>query len=411
MPPSRTSRLFAFLCALVFILTAAASVVAVSADLELLSPETYKNALASQQVYPQLPSLVAKQIVLGLNGDPCADNPLRCRNAKPQLITCFHAAVAEAHYRAIAAGVEKLTAAENSRVQACISKIQPDLQVTSSGSGGVLSFFRHIRGPDLESVIAPLLPPAQMKPLADSFLDQLFAFLNGRQDRITLDLSGIKGALKGPGGLETLLLIIRSQPPCGLDQLQQLLQITLTGQGTLTLCSPAPDLLALLTPFSQTQLDAAVDVMPEEQAFTPVQAGSNRNFGPFGRGTVGAFRLMVTGMRVSLLVPWVFLVLVTLLAVRTVKDLLRWWGFAFLSAGILVILIGLIGPALFEPAWVGLLSGHVPDGLSVGLVGTAHDVVRAVLVPFWQRLDILGAAMAIPGLVMAFASAFVHVRE
>ena len=409
MRPSGFTRFLALICALLFSLTAAGALLWVSADRELLNPVTYKNALTTQGDYPHLPAHVSEQIVLALNGRPCADNPLRCPNANPQLKDCFQSTLGPWRSGAIGAGVEKPTETESAIIQACIDKIQPDLQTAGIGSGGVLAFFQHVKAKDLERVITPLLPPDEMKPLADSFLDQWFAYLNGRQQNITLDLTGIKAALKGPGGLDTVLLILRSQPPCTFEQLQQLLQITLTGQGNLTLCSPAPELLGLLTPFIQSTLSAAVDTIPDSEVLAPLKLGTSRSFGPFGTGAAGASRFTLTLLRLSPLLPLLFLLLVTLLVVRSMRDFLRWWGIPLFLAGILVLAAGLLGPALFEPAWVGLLTGLVPDTLSVGLVGTIHDLVLAVMRPFWQEMDILGAVVALPGLVMWIASAFIHI--
>jgi hypothetical protein len=408
MPPSGFNRFLALLCALAFILTAAAVLLLTSVDRELLAAETFKNALATQKVYPQLPAIVSEQLVLSLTGSPCSDNPLRCENARAELTACFQAAVGEAHYRAISAGVERPTETENTKIKACIQQLQPDLQTSQAGSPGVLAFFRQIKADELEKVIAPLLPPNQTQALADSFLDQFFATMNGRQENITLSLTGIKGSLKSPAGLETVLLILRSQPPCTFEQLQELFSITLTGEGVLRLCSPAPELLELLSPFIQSTLSAAVDTIPDTKVLTPLKVWTSRSFGPFGNGAAGAIRLGLTLVQLSPLFPLFFLLLVTLLIVRTLKDFLRWWGIPLLLAGLLVLAAGLIGAGLFEPAWVGLLAGRVPATYSVGLVGTVHDVVKAVLQPFWGNMDLLGGVIAAAGLVMWMVSVFIQ---
>lgn len=408
-PSSGFTLFLAALCAVIFSLSAAAVLVALRAEQTLLSPGPYKNALITGNVYPELPELVSEQLVLALNRNPCSDNPLRCPSIQPQLADCFESVLGPWRTRAISAGVEKPSQVETAAIQTCIDQLQPDVQAAAvDAGGGVLAFLQLIRAQDLEKVITPLLPPPETQALADSLLDQSFAYLHGRQAQVTLNLTGLKTALKSPGGLDTFLLILRSQPPCTFDQLQQLLVITLTGQGSLALCSPVPELLDLLTPFIQTQLAAAVDTLPDNEALTPLQVGASRSFGPFGDGAVGAFRLALTLLRLSSLVPLLFLLLVTLLAVRTVRDFLRWWGIPLLGAGLLVLPLGLLGEALFEPAWVGLLSGRLPDTLSVGLVGTAHDVVRAVLQTFWGGSDLLGGIVAAIGLAMWIVSAFIH---
>ncbi len=255
MRPNRTAQFLAIVCAIAFCLSAVAALLSVSFHQELLVSSTYKNALANQQFYTRLPAIVAEQLVLGLDGNLCTDNPLRCGNAKPELVSCFKTSLGERRYGVLAAGVEAPADEESQKMQACIDQLQPDVQTSNAGNAGVLSFFRLIKAKDLEKVITPLLQPGEMKPLADSFLDQFFSYLNGEQASITLDLTGIKTSLKGPGGFETLLTIIQSQPQCTFQQLEDMLVITLTGKGNLVLCNPSTDLLNVLTPFIQSTLD------------------------------------------------------------------------------------------------------------------------------------------------------------
>jgi hypothetical protein len=407
---SRQAKFLAVACAIAFVLTAVAALLFVSFHQELLVSSTYKNALESQQFYTRLPAIVAEQLVLGLDGNPCTDNPLRCANAKPELINCFKASLGERRYGILATGVEAPNAGESRQIQACVDQFQPDVQTANAGNGAGLSFFRLIKAQDLQKVITPLLQPGEVKPLADSFLDQFFSYLNGGQASITLDLTGIKKSLKGPGGFQTLLSIIRSQPQCTFQQLEQMLVITLTGKGNLVLCNPSTDLLNLLSPFIQSTLDSGVDAIPNSEVITPLNFASSQSFGPFGTGAVGAVRLTLTLMLLSPLLPLLFLLLITLLVVGTVKDFLRWWGIPLLTAGLLVVLVGLVGSSLFEPGWVTLLSGRIPNSFSVGLMGVVHDLLRAVLQTYWQDLMLLGAAVALPGLVMWIVSGLIKQR-
>ena len=410
MQGSPFTRFLAILFAIAFVLTTCAALLLITFDQALLNSTTYKNALATQQVYSRLPRLVAEQLVESMNANPCVDNPLRCENARPELLACFRVALGQDRFNAIASGVEPPTEAESREIQVCINQDQPDLQTAEDSPGGAPAFFKLIKASDLEKVITPLLPPVQINRLTDSFLDQLFSYLNGHQDSITLDLTGIKGDLAGPGGLITLLLIIRSQPACTFEQLEQMLVITLTGKGDLILCNPSPDLLELLTPFIQSELQAAVNLIPDTKTITPLAVQSSQNYGPFGSGVVGAIRLTLTLLRLSPLAPLFFLLLITLLVIRSVKDFLRWWGIPLFCAGLLSAALGLTGSALFEPGWVALLTGRIPTTLSLGLVGTVHDLLQAVLQTYWQGIELVGGVLALLGLGMWIISLLIQAK-
>ncbi len=410
MQGSPFTRFLAGLCAIAFVLTTVAALLFVSLDRQLLVASTYKNALTSQQVYNRLPAMVAEQLVESLNASPCVDNPLKCGNASPELVDCFKAELGQARYNALASGTEGPTGGERARIQGCVNQLQPDLQSSDSAPAGIPNIFKLIKAADLEKVIAPLLPPDQIKALTDDFLDQFFAYLNGERASITLDLTGIKQDLAGPGGLDTLILIIQAQPACTFEQLGQIVVITLTGQGELILCNPSPELLKLLNPFIKAQLKAAVDLIPDARVIRPLAAQTSPSFGPFGIGPMGAIRPTLLLLRLSPLLALFCLILVTLLAVRSVRDLLRWWGIPLFAAGLLAVVLGLAGSSLFETAWVGLLAGHLPSMLSVDLIGTVHDVVQAVLQTFWRGIQVAGGLVAFVGLGMWIVSMLIRNR-
>ena len=53
---------------------------------------------------------------------------------------------------------------------------------------------------DWEAAISALIPPEELKALANSTLDSTFDYLNSRTDSVVISLLPFKSRLAGPGG-------------------------------------------------------------------------------------------------------------------------------------------------------------------------------------------------------------------
>jgi hypothetical protein len=77
----------------------------------------------------------------------------------------------------------------------------------------------------------------------------------------------------------------------------------------------------------------------------------------------------------SPLIPLAFLGLTTLSAVRTWRNLLQWWGYPLLAAGLGTLVISL----LVSPAVYSLLTMLIFPNLPVNLVPEAVDLIAGTL--------------------------------
>ncbi len=404
---SGVARGMAVLLAIVFILTAVVALLLVGVDQELLVSSTYKNALASRQVYNRLPGIVAEQLVVGMNFSPCAANSLRCENIDPQVKDCARAALGDQRFNALSTADVKLTDAEIRLLQGCVRQYQPDLPGSTDSSGVFPGFIKSIDTGALEKAIAGLLPPAQLKPLADDLLDQLFSYLTGRQEAITLNLVGLKQSLASQAGLDALLNVIRSQPVCTLQQLEEIMIVALTGKGDLLLCRPSDKLLDLVTPLINTTLNVAVSTIPDTKVLALPASLNSRSFGPFGQGPVGGIRMAITIVRLSPDIPLFFLLLISLLVIRSPRSLLRWWGIPLFFAGLLSLILAWAASAFFERGWMAIILPRLPLVIAPGLVALFHDLLRTVLQTYLKVILYAGGIMALLGLGMWIGSGFI----
>jgi hypothetical protein len=101
------------------------------------------------------------------------------------------------------------------------------------------------------------------------------------------------------------------------------------------------------------------------------------------QGLFTALRWVRIAATLTPLVALLLLVAMTLLAVRTARDLLRWWGWPLLMAGLVSLGAGLlVAPAattLFDATLIGRLSRAVGSSIAA-LFSSAASALAAGLV-------------------------------
>jgi hypothetical protein len=407
---SEVAGFFAIVCAIAFVITTTAAVLLVNVDLGLLNARTFKNALVQQQVYARMPHILAEQVVTLINENPCATNPLRCENVLPEFVDCAKTALGDQRTAALASGLDLPTEAEIQQLQACETRYDPNLQSQQTGaksSKGELAFFQSLSVSDMETLISGLLPPDELRTLAENFLNQVFAYVNGDQEIISISLVSLKQHIASPAGTEAVLQLIRSQPDCNYQVLLTLLAELKSGNVTLIVCRPPEEVLTLLSPLVQDMLTTASTQIPDSQILYP-QAGSQpAGPGPMGGGPTGWIRLARLVMLLSPGLPLIFLIFITLLAVRSVKGWLRWWGIPLFFSGLLSLGMAFSTTTFFDQAWFVLLANRIPAYLSPVLVSLSHDVAYAILQTVTVGIAGSGIVLAVLGLGMWLGSGFI----
>ncbi len=241
-----------------------------------------------------------------------------------------------------------------------------------------------------EGYFRAMLPQETLKAMGDETLNSVFAYLNQQTDSVQVSLVPLKTSMVSDAGTQAVFTLLQSQPACTLEQIAQT-TMNLFNNSEIEFCNPPAELIPMLTPMIQGQMQAAVIAIPDQ---LPLLSAPPQND---PRQTLQTTRM---AMRLSPILPLGFLLLLTIVVIRSLKDWLSWWGIPLFITGGLAALMGLAGAPIFGAVLRGILSNQ-PPALLLGLANDlASAMLQALLMPvLWQGLGIafIGFGMAVAG--------------
>jgi len=249
-----------------------------------------------------------------------------------------------------------------------------------------LPFLKALKVEDWQNIISTILPPEELKGVADNTLDSTFDYLNGKTNSANLSLLPFKSRLVGESGINVVVQILGLQPACTPEQITQIVFGLLGGE--IALCNPPPEAMGLLAPFIQGQLQAIINIFPNEVTFISGAASGTPNDPRLELNTVRF------AIKLSLFLPALFLFGIVIFAVHTFRDLLIWWGWPLMIAGGISVLLALFGSPLI--GWILQLviqrqgAIFIPPVLAASLGETASAVARQMLQPVMIEGFIVG---------------------
>ncbi len=378
------SRIIAGIFAALFVFSALLAILLTTLNGQLFNSKLYENALVEQNLYGRLPEIVGAAISSSATYDPCSQNPLACSidGASPELHACLTTALGEAAYQSIGTGARLPTSIELQRAQPCLDRYGT-AQIANphpgTGGSGMPFFFQNLTSSDWQAILTILLPPEMLKTMSESTLDQVFAYLNGKVDSVSVPLLIFKDRLLGPAGKDLFIQLLNSLQPCNDQDLSQLI-LGMSNGGTV-LCKPPEDMIPIVTALVPDLLNSIIPMIPD-QAFiikAPAPGAPSPGSGPFGADPVSALRTVRLVMRLSFLIPLVFLLLITLFAVRSYKSWMRWWGIPFFITGIIGLGLGLSIVPAFNATWTWLIAPRIPVFLPAVLPQTGLQLFRSII--------------------------------
>jgi hypothetical protein len=326
---SWSARILAVIFASLFAVSLLLALLLVNAEIKLFEAETYKQAFKAQNLYDRMPKLLAEQIISNLTANPCKDQELLCLSEQSSpLRTCLEQKLGSDTVTRLSTGARVPTPEETSAIGKCTNEFGP---IPNPLTPNPPSYLKYLTVQDWEILITTLIPPKDMKTMSEQTLDSFFDFLNGKTDKAVISIGPIKQNLS-KNGTEAAQRLLSAQPACTEEELLTFGVELLSGTPETKLCNPPAELLSAILPIAEKGLQTGINGTPDEiPLFEPdVQTGL--------RIMLGTMRMV---MRLSPLLPLVFLMLMTLLAVRTLPGWLKWWGIPLTIAGGLTLAIGL----------------------------------------------------------------------
>jgi hypothetical protein len=248
-----------------------------------------------------------------------------------------------------------------------------------------------------ESVFRALLPADLSKSMTEQAILSVFDYLNGRSETASISLMDFKAHLISPAGTEAFTQVLRAQPDCTLEQITQFtLDNLFGGSSSLVLCNPPDELLVLIEPLMQTQLQMIATTFPDSVDLTP-NAASIEN-------PLQGLRAVRAVMRFSPLLPFGLLFLVTVFAVRDLKGWLDWWGIPLLISGLFGLILAAAISPLFKWAFATYAVPRIPAYLPISLTETIRELTSAVLAGVAAPIVFQSILLLLLGIIMTLAT-------
>lgn len=260
-------------------------------------------------------------------------------------------------------------------------------------------FLKELSAEDWQSTIATVLPPEELRAVADGALDSTFDYVNRKTDVAVITLVPIKARLTGQTGVGIVTQFLSTQPACTIEQLQQM-ALGFLG-GNIALCNPPAEAMGLIAPFLESQMGTVASAIPDQ---ITIIAGTDS-------GTQNDPRVRLHMVRSAVRFSPFFVILlllsIALFAARSIRDLLVWWGWPLATTGFFSFVIALVGgPAMgLFLQFVIQTQGLIPlppllaPTITETLTGVAGELVRPVI---WQglALTVIGGIMFVVGFLL-----------
>lgn len=277
-----------------------------------------------------------------------------------------------------------------------------DILMTSATEQGQMSVLLSVLNRDeLELVISSLLPPEQLEALIGETFDSFFAYINRDADSVTVNLLPIKRNLVGQGGVRAFTQVMLAQPDCTLEQALSILSGGFSLENGL--CNPPQEVLAAITPLIETQLQLMTLNFPDKLTLAGGRQAGLSDF----RTQLGRVRAI---MQLTPAIPLVLLLVITIFAVRSLSEWLRWWGWPLIITGVLSALLAFIGTPivrLFMETVILRGNADMPPVFLDMMRGVLGSLTRLILRP----IAFEGIILALIGIGMVVAAYFLSRKQ
>jgi len=262
-----------------------------------------------------------------------------------------------------------------------------------SSQSGLSLFLQGLTLQDWEAFMRAILPAESLKAIGNETLNSAFAYLNGQSDVAQISLAPLKANMSGDAGIQATYTLLARQPNCTLEQIADI-TLALLQQSQIQFCNPPAELQPFFTPVIQAQLQATAALLPDQitliDANDPAQQSDPRE-------QLNTIRLV---MRLSPILPLLFLFLTSILAVNSLKSWLKWWGIPFTITGAIASLMGISSAPVTNLILQRVLINNMPAILPAILLDYAGELAAAMIQQMLEPVLWQGLIIMLIGLVM-----------
>ncbi|MCP4138846.1 MAG: hypothetical protein GY755_00890 [Chloroflexi bacterium] len=386
-----TAKFFAIIFAILFVISFVATLFLYNLEKNAFDPNTYKSALENENIYERLPAVIGDQLVATMGLDLCKENSIACdvENRSAATESCLENALGNEAYIALSNNERPPSDAEKERATSCFEEY--GYPTVESNDNKFAPLLKNLTAKDWELFIEALIPPETLKTLGEETINQTFAFFNGNTDFISIPIHYIKTSLLSEKGIDAVFILLEAQPPCSFSDLTTLVS------GEIPFCNPPEESQALLKPIIETQIKIALASIPDQKK---IVEKSTVNTGFFD---IQSLRVL---MRLSPLLPILFLLLVTMLMVRSLYTWLRWWGIPLLVAGSISLIMSLLTGPIFRSALNILFLSRTSMQISGSALELIYDLIQTITHGLIENITLYALIITIIGLAMTIGATF-----
>jgi hypothetical protein len=244
---------------------------------------------------------------------------------------------------------------------------------------GVTRAFAYLSPSDRGEIASLIFPAGWIEAQVNSSVNSIYTWLDDEQPApvIQIDMMPVKENLLS-GGVEDLIEItVDSWPACSIEQVDSLARLLLGDANEVEFCEPGEPLRSGVVEFASILLYDLVESSPD----TLLVGEGEDSMGAEAREAKAQIQSLRALMRWGWFLPFSMFGLITILAVRSLRDLSRWWGYPLLLGGISTIMFTFI----LGVSWSGIVTkwlAGLPSGsalLAQGVKDALEDVAGSVL--------------------------------
>jgi len=271
---------------------------------------------------------------------------------------------------------------------------------------GLKKLFEKLETSEWRQIKQVVLPDALINEWVENVVDNLYGWLDSEETypQIQIDTSLIRQRLKGEQGEKVAGIIFQSLPPCGEEELEEVVSdpsTLLEPEAVLGLLCKIP----AVPPESQiriyeTVLERIAEEIPQEVNLSTELKNSEGLGEEELLRAKEILRKVRLGSRLILLLPLGFLFLVALFGVRSLEGLGGWWGVPIIVGSGISLGSTYVYPRLAYQVFASDIPGQIPSVLQTVALKAMEQLSRVVLLRVrWQSGVSFLVGLALLGLM------------